>query len=283
MTMRERILLVDDDVDFVRSTTDLLEAHGYRVLSAYDGATGFDLAKKERPDLMVLDVMMATETEGFEVARKIPACPELRNMPVLLVTGIRKEMKLGFRLEPDDTWLPVSRIMEKPIAPATFIAAVGELLRLRAEMDARHGMPKLVRDLLAAKEPVVWTITPQTTVHQAVEMMDKYRVGSLPVVENGVLVGICTERDVARHVVLQGREPKIAKASEIMTSHVICVALQQTIEECMSLMTHKRVRHLPVLDGGKLVGIISTGDVVRATIAEKSFIIEQLQKYITTG
>src|SRR5512142_2060563 len=136
MSVKEKILLVDDDVDFVASTRDLLEAHGYRVISAHDGTEGLELAKREQPDLMVLDVMMATKTEGFEVARKIPACPELRNMPVLLVTGIRGEMKLGFRLEPNETWLPVSRIMEKPIDPAAFVAAVGELLRRRGEVDA---------------------------------------------------------------------------------------------------------------------------------------------------
>jgi DNA-binding response OmpR family regulator len=285
MGVKERILLVDDDADFVSSTTDLLEAHGYEVLSASTGAQGFDLAKRQRPNLMVLDVMMATKTEGFEVARKIPNTPELRSMPVLLVTGIRNEMKLGFRLEPDETWLPVSRIMEKPIDPAMFIAAVSELLRQRGEMDMQHGVPKLVKDMLSSKEQVLWTVKPETTIYQAVEMMDKYRVSSVLVVqgEPKKLLGICTERDCIRHVVLHNREARSTPVSDAMTAHPICVSPSQTVEECMSLMTHKRVRHLPVLDGQKLVGIISIGDVVRASLADKNFLIDQLQNYITAG
>ncbi len=81
MPTKEKILLVDDDLDFVKSTTDLLEAHGYRVISAQDGTSGLSLAKQEHPDLMVLDVMMATKTEGFDVARRIPSCPELAICP----------------------------------------------------------------------------------------------------------------------------------------------------------------------------------------------------------
>ena len=137
MSAKGKILLVDDDVEFVNSTTDLLEAHGYTVISAPDGMSGLELARKERPDLMVLDVMMATKTEGFDVARKIPGLPELHTMPVLLVTGIRKEMALSFRLEPDETWLPVSRIMEKPVDPAD----VRGQRRRTAEKAARDGLP----------------------------------------------------------------------------------------------------------------------------------------------
>ena len=120
----QTILLVDDDMDFVESNKDLLEAHGYRVLTASDGASGLALARQERPDLMILDVMMATQTEGFEVSRKIPESPELRAMRVLLVTGIRKAMHLPFRFERDDTWLPVSEILEKPVAPEQLLAEV---------------------------------------------------------------------------------------------------------------------------------------------------------------
>jgi len=265
----------------VRSTTDLLEAHGYRVISANDGASGLDLAKQQRPDLMVLDVMMATKTEGFEIARRIPACPELREMPVLLVTGIRSEMKLGFRLEPDQTWLPVSRIMEKPIDPAAFVAAVGELLRRRGKMDWKHGICRLVKGILADKEHDLWTIHPDTNVLEAARMMDKYRIGALLVLEEGKLVGICTERDCIRSVILKDLPSKTTPVRHVMTPHVICVSPGDTTEECMSLMTHKRVRHLPVMDGEKLIGIVSIGDVVRAALAEKNFMIEQLESYIT--
>jgi len=128
MTEQKKILLVDDDVDFSNSNKDLLESEGYEVLMAHDGASGFELAKKEKPDLMILDVMMATKTEGFEVSRKIPNTPELQNMKVLLVTGIRNDMHLPFGFEPDETWLPVDSILEKPIEPAKLLEVVKEKL-----------------------------------------------------------------------------------------------------------------------------------------------------------
>lgn len=283
MSTKEKILLVDDDDDFVRSTTDLLEAHGYRVISAGDGTSGLVLARQEHPDLMVLDVMMATKTEGFEVARRIPSCPELRNMPVLLVTGIRSEMKLGFRLEPDTTWLPVSRVMEKPIDPAAFVAAVGELLRHRHELDWKHGILRLVKGILAEKPAELHTVAPDASLHEATELMERHHIGCLPVVEAGRLVGICTGWDCTRSLVLQDRPPRRTLVGEAMSRQVITVSPEDTIEECMSLMTHKRVRHLPVLEAGRLVGVISIGDLVRAALAQKNFLIEQLEGYITTG
>lgn len=283
MSTKEKILLVDDDVDFVGSMTDLLEAHGYRVISAHDGESGLELAKQEHPDLMVLDVMMATKTEGFEIARRIPSCPELRTMPVLLVTGIRSEMKLGFRLEPDETWLPVSRIMEKPIDPAGFVATVGELLRQREEMDWKHGVRRPIKGILTTKEGDLWIVGPDATVFEAAQIMEKYRVGSVLVMENEKLVGICTERDCARGVILQDRPAKTTPVRAIMSSPVVTISPDDSTEECMSLMTHKRVRHLPVIDNGKLIGIISIGDVVRAALAEKNFMIEQLETYISAG
>ena len=126
---QKAILVVDDDPDFVQSNRDLLEAEGYRVLSAADGESGIELAKKETPDLMILDVMMATDTEGFEVSRKIPSTPELRNMKVLLVTGIRKEMNLPFGFEPDEAWLPVKEVLEKPVKPQVLLNAVDKHIR----------------------------------------------------------------------------------------------------------------------------------------------------------
>ena len=124
----KRILLVDDDRDFVESNKDLLEAQGYAILTAYDGKTGLETAIRERPDLMILDVMMATDTEGFEVSRKIPDTPELKHMRVLLVTGIRRAKHLPFGFEPDDTWLPVNDIMEKPILPEKLLEKIRRLL-----------------------------------------------------------------------------------------------------------------------------------------------------------
>ena len=125
---RKRILIVDDDVEYTESNKELLEANGYRVLVAHNGHAGLELAKKETPDLMILDVMMATNTEGFEVSRKIPETPELKNMPVLMVTGIRREMKLPFAFEPDETWLPVSSLFEKPIEPAVLLEEIKKRL-----------------------------------------------------------------------------------------------------------------------------------------------------------
>jgi len=128
MAEQKTILVVDDDTEFVQSNKDLLEGEGYRVLTAFDGASGFELAKKEKPDLMILDVMMATKTEGFEVSRKIPNTPELKDMKVLLVTGIRKDMHLPFGFEPDESWLPVDSVFEKPIEPARLIEEIKKKL-----------------------------------------------------------------------------------------------------------------------------------------------------------
>ncbi len=122
--MSKKILLVDDDVDFVESNKDLLEAQGYTVIAAYDGESGLEMAKRERPDLMLLDVMMAHDTEGFEISRKIPENPELKDMSVILVTGVRKEKDLTYSFEPDETWLPVDKILEKPVPPEKLLEEV---------------------------------------------------------------------------------------------------------------------------------------------------------------
>ncbi len=132
MTTHTKVLIVDDDPDFVESNQDLLEAYGYDVATASDGTSGLELARTFRPDVMILDVMMATETEGFEVARRIPETPELRDVRVLLVTGVTKDMRLPYSFEPDDTWLPVERVLEKPIAPE----------RLLSEIEKVAGKPR---------------------------------------------------------------------------------------------------------------------------------------------
>ncbi len=123
------ILLVDDDRSFVESNQDLLEAYGYNVLTAYDGASGFEIARSQHPDLMVLDVMMTYETEGFDLAKKIRECPELQDMKILLVSGIAKIKNLPFKLEPDPERLPVDRVLEKPIDPPRFIDEIERLLK----------------------------------------------------------------------------------------------------------------------------------------------------------
>ncbi len=139
---------------------------------------------------------------------------------------------------------------------------------------------KIVRRLLEGKTKGVWSITPDRTVEEAVRLMAEHDVGALLVVVQGRLVGIVTERDVVRKAVLQGRNPATTPIAEIMTERVLYVRPEQTVEECMALMTDKHLRHLPVLDDGRILGIVSIRDVVADLIAEKSFIIEQLENYI---
>lgn len=124
--IRKKILIVDDDISFVNSVQELLENENYLVLKAYNGEEGLELAKKEHPDLMILDVMMTHNTEGFEISREIVNIPDLKQMYVILLTGITKEMNLPFKFEPDETLLPVSIVMEKPVAPGKLLNEIKE-------------------------------------------------------------------------------------------------------------------------------------------------------------
>ncbi len=126
--MAKKVLVIDDDNDFVESILNLLEARGYSVASASDGKEGVEKAKAEKPDLILLDVMMTTKDEGFNVARQLQEIEEVKGTPVIMVTGVRKEMSLPFGFEPDQTWLPVKQILEKPVKPETLLNAVSEAL-----------------------------------------------------------------------------------------------------------------------------------------------------------
>lgn len=138
-----------------------------------------------------------------------------------------------------------------------------------------------IKDLLTEKGSDVWSIGPAQSVFQAIEMMALKEVGALTVVDDsGQLVGILSERDYARKVILNGRSSHDTKVSEIMTRDVVYVDEEAKVEECMALMTAKKVRHLPVLRDDTLVGIISVGDLVKSIIGEQSFVIEQLERYI---
>ena len=140
---------------------------------------------------------------------------------------------------------------------------------------------KTVTQLLRTKGQQVLSVSPDMPVFEALGVMADKNVGALLVVEGERLVGVFSERDYARKVILKGKSSKDTPVQEIMSSHVLYVRPEQTIEDCMALMTDKRVRHLPVMEEGRVVGVISIGDVVKTIIAEQEFIIEQLQNYIT--
>ncbi len=139
---------------------------------------------------------------------------------------------------------------------------------------------KTVNQLLEGKGENVWSANPQMTVYEALEMMSEKNVGALVVLEGEKMVGIFSERDYARKVILKGKSPMDTLVGEIMSRKVTCVRRDQSIEDCMALMTDKRVRHLPVLQDNRVVGVISIGDVVKDVISEQEFIIEQLENYI---
>ena len=138
-----------------------------------------------------------------------------------------------------------------------------------------------VQRLLQNKGHTVWSISPDVSVFEAVQLMADKRVGALMVVDRNELVGVISERDYAREIVLKDRVSRDTPVSAIMTQRVLYVRPQQTLEECMALMTEKHLRHLPVLDNGRLVGVVSMRDVVKDLIAEKEFLIEQMENYIT--
>jgi CBS domain-containing protein len=137
-----------------------------------------------------------------------------------------------------------------------------------------------VKDILNVKGRDVWVIEPNASVYDAMRLMADKGVGALLVMEGDKLAGLVSERDYARKVILQGRSSRTTQVSEIMTARVAYAELDQDIEECMAIMTEERVRHLPVIDAGRVIGVISIGDLVKSIITEQKFIIEQLVRYI---
>ncbi|MFD2247885.1 CBS domain-containing protein [Pontibacter ruber] len=138
-----------------------------------------------------------------------------------------------------------------------------------------------VRNILAIKGNAVFSVEPETTVYNALEQMVEKNLGALLVEDKGKFVGIFTERDYARKVILRGKSSRETQIREIMSEHPATVTPDTTIEDCMKLMTSRYIRHLPVMEEGKLVGLISIGDVVKYIIDEQKFIIENLEHYIT--
>jgi len=138
-----------------------------------------------------------------------------------------------------------------------------------------------VSNIIRAKGDSIFTITPNTTVYNALEIMVEKNVSALLVMDQGQLAGIFTERDYARKVILKGKASKDTLIGEIMTRDLITVSSDTSLETCMRLMTGKFIRHLPVVDSGRLAGIISIGDVVKFIIEDQKFIIENMENYIT--
>jgi CBS domain-containing protein len=139
----------------------------------------------------------------------------------------------------------------------------------------------IVRHILDKKGQLVWTIRPDDTVFAAIEEMARKDVGALVVVENGDPIGIFTERHYARDVFLKGRSSPTTVVRDVMRTGFLYVTPERTVEECMAIMTAERVRHLPVMDDGNLVGLISIGDLVKSIIEDREFVIDQLTNYIT--
>lgn len=140
-----------------------------------------------------------------------------------------------------------------------------------------------IEKLIEAKGRDVWTITPESSVFDAIKMMEEHSIGALPVVENEKLVGIISERDYARKVILKDRSSKTTQVKEIMTTRVFHTFPKQKVTECMAVMSQHHIRHLPVMLNDKLIAMISIGDVVKDVISEQQFKIEQLEHTISWG
>ena len=140
---------------------------------------------------------------------------------------------------------------------------------------------KTLMNIVSAKGTDVFSVSPAAPVVDAVKMMDERKVGALLVMEGGHLVGIVSERDVARKVILGGKDARSTSVLEIMTARPVCGRPDLKVNEAMAIMTDKRIRHLPVADGNRVVGVVSIGDLVKETIEEQKFLIEQLEHYIT--
>ncbi len=141
-------------------------------------------------------------------------------------------------------------------------------------------MTPTIASILKEKGHEIWFVTPDATVYDAIALMAEKHIGAVLVISDRELVGILSERDYARKVILQGRSSKDTRVQEIMTTSLVAVAPESTVDECMRIMTQHRIRHLPVLDGGGVAGVVSIGDLVKSVIAEQAETIDHLHSYI---
>ncbi len=142
-----------------------------------------------------------------------------------------------------------------------------------------HAMP--ISEILNQKGGAVWSVTPEATVLDAIKLMADKNVGALLVIKDNRLLGVLSERDYTRNVVLKGRSSKDTPVREIISGKVVSVSADHTVDECMRLMSEHRIRHLPVVEGGKILGVISIGDLVNSIISTQNAAIQQLETYIT--
>jgi CBS domain-containing protein len=138
-----------------------------------------------------------------------------------------------------------------------------------------------VRSVLQAKDNALWTVAPDEIVFDALKIMAEKNIGALLVMQKEKVVGVFSERDYARKIVLKGESSHTTAVKDVMTSGVLSVNPEQSIDECMTLMTNKHVRHLPVIENGNLIGLVSIGDIVKTIISEHEYTIKQLENYIT--
>lgn len=127
--MAKKVLMIDDDQEFVDAISNLLDAKGYDVHTASNGQDAVERVRSENPDIILLDVMMTTKHEGFDVARELHEDPTAKETPIIMMTGIRKEMNLPFAFQPDNTWLPVKEVLEKPVKPQVLLTAIDKHIR----------------------------------------------------------------------------------------------------------------------------------------------------------
>lgn len=140
----------------------------------------------------------------------------------------------------------------------------------------------LINDVLKTKGHDIWSIRSDASVFDALKLMANKEIGALLVIDDANLVGVISERDYARKVVLKGRSAENTHVKDIMSPNVVSIQTGQDVKACMTLMTDKRIRHLPVMDGSAILGVVSIGDLVKSIINEQRFVIEQLERYITS-